>query len=110
MTFMSTPAPTPGPLDDETSPSDSYGVTDIGGRDLTWWVVGVTFVGALVMIAIGIGAATGAAKFLCFGAAVLLVIVSLGYAVLRGAIGWLDRHGPATDATTPNGTTPGSRP
>lgn len=94
---MSTPASPTGPLDDEGNGSESYGVTDIGGRDLTWWIVGATFIGALIMIAIGVGASTGVAKFLCFGAAVLLVIVSLGYAVLRGAIGWLDRQ----DRTAP---------
>ena len=100
---MSTPAPAPGPLDDETGTSDTYGVTDVGRHDATWWIVGATFLIAIALMALGANASSGVAKFLCFGAAVLLLIVSLGYAVLVGAIGWLDRrdHSDRSDRTPP---------
>jgi hypothetical protein len=50
---MSTPAPAPGPLDDETGTSGSYGVTDIGRHDLTWWIVGGALLAALLLAGLG---------------------------------------------------------
>ena len=94
---MSNPAPAPGPSDDETGTSYSYGTTFIVANNSTWWIVGATFLIAIALMALGANASSGVAKFLCFGAAVLLLIVSLGYAVLVGAIGWLDRR----DRTAP---------
>ena len=77
-------------------------MTDIGRHDLTWWIIGGALFGGIVLSGVGIwvasrpvtddGLGQGVGMFLCFGAALGFLIVGFGYAVLVGAIGWLDRR------------------